>query len=263
MCALCPPGSSPTIRLDRRRLLGLLGGAGAAALLAGCDEGPPINLVAEETVEQLGLESWQRLRQESPVSRDADLQAALQSVGRRLLQSAGEDPRGWEMVVFAGPEVNAFALPGRKVGVFEGMFGVARDEHGLAAVVGHEIGHLQADHPAERMNVAVLKGMGLKLVGTALELGDVAYANEIAGLLGLGATFGVELPYSRNHELEADRLGVALMARAGFEPRAAVELWRRMEQTGNRGPAFLSTHPAPAARAKALEELLAAPPARR
>lgn len=257
MCALCPPGRFPTPHLDRRRMLGLLGGAGAAAFLTGCDDGPPISLVPEETVEKLGLESWQRLRQESPVSRDPDLQAALQAVARRLLQAAGEQPGSWEMLVFAGPEVNAFALPGRKVGVFEGMFQMARDEHGLAAVVGHEIGHLQADHPAERMNVAVLKGLGLKLVGTALELGDVAYANEIAGLLGLGATFGVELPYSRNHELEADRLGVALMAQAGFDPRAAVALWRRMEQQGSRGPGFLSTHPAPAARAKALEEMLA------
>ncbi|QQP89309.1 M48 family metallopeptidase [Skermanella sp. TT6] len=252
MCSCSPP-------LNRRRMLGLLAGVAAAPLVAGCDEigGFPIRLVSDETVRQLGVESWQRIRAQTPVSQARDLQQALQAVGRRLLQAAGEDPARWEMVVFARDEPNAFALPGGKIGVFEGMFRVAANEHQLAAVIGHEIGHNQAEHSQERLSVAAAKQLGLRLVSAALQIGDVAYANEIAALLGVGVEFGLELPYSRRQELEADELGLLTMARARFDPREAVELWRRMERVGGRtAPAFISTHPAPRARIEALEQIL-------
>ncbi|HET6522230.1 MAG TPA: M48 family metallopeptidase, partial [Geminicoccaceae bacterium] len=232
MCLCRPPGRDHgrgrEIPVGRRRVLGLLAGAAVAPLLAGCDEqdGFPIRLVSDETVRQLGLETWQRLRAEMPASADDGLQRALQRTGRRLLDAAGEDPARWEMVVFAAPEVNAFVLPGGKMGVFEGMFRVAATADQLAAVIGHEIGHHQAEHAAERLSVAAAKHWGLRLVSAALQLGDVAYANEIAALLGLGAEFGLLLPYSRRQELEADRLGLFTMARAGFDPPAAIELWR-------------------------------------
>jgi predicted Zn-dependent protease len=241
--------------IARRRVLGLLAGFTCAPLIAGCDE-LPVDLVSEETVGKLGLESWERIRRQVPASRDAALQGALKRVGGRLLAAAGEDPARWETLVFAGPEVNAFALPGGKIGVFEGMFRVARNADQLAAVVGHEIGHNQAEHGQERLNVQALKDMGLRLVSFALQVGDVQYANEIAGLLGLGAEFGVVLPYSRRQELEADRLGLVTMAKAGFDPRSAVDLWRRMEAVTGRGPDFLSTHPAPRARIEAIEAML-------
>lgn len=240
-------------------MLGLLAGAAAAPLLGGCDEGDgfPIQLVSDETVRQLGLESWQRIRAQTPVSRDRDLQQTLRLVGDRLLTAAGEDTARWEMLVFAGPEVNAFALPGGKIGVFEGMFRVAAEADQLAAVIGHEIGHIQAEHSQERLSAFAAKQFGLQLVSVALQLGDVRYANEIAALLGAGVEFGLVLPYSRRQELEADRLGLFGMAQARFDPRAAVELWQRMDRfAGQRAPAFLSTHPAPQARIEALERLL-------
>ncbi len=239
-------------------MLGLLIAA-AAAPLAGCDEqeGFPIQLVSDETVQQMGLETWQRLRGEMPASGDRELQQTLQDTGHRLLAAAGEEPAQWEMVVFAAPEVNAFVLPGRKIGVFEGMFQAAATTDQLAAVIGHEIGHHQAEHAQERLSAAAAKQWGLRLVSAALQLGDVQYANEIAALLGVGAEFGLLLPYSRRQELEADRLGVFTMAQAGFDPRAAIELWQRMDQLGGqRLPAFVSTHPEPEARIEALEEVL-------
>lgn len=245
--------------LSRRRMLGLLGGAAAAPWLGGCDDGLPLpfDLVSDETVRQLGLESWQRIRAQAAVSPDPTLHNALQAVGRRLLAAVDENPADWEMLVFAGPEINAFALPGGKIGVYEGMFRIAANPGQLAAVVGHEIGHNQAEHSQERLNIAAVKQFGLQLVSAALELGDIQYANEIAALLGVGVEFGLALPYSRRQELEADRLGLVMMAAAGFDPTEAVALWRRMGQVsdGNR-IAFLSTHPAPAARATALEDLL-------
>ena len=163
----------------------------------------------------------------------------------------------WEAVVFASPQVNAFALPGNKIGVFEGMFQVAGDEDHLAAIVGHEIGHLGADHAQERMNAQVAKQLGLRAITLILDIGQVEYAREIAAALGLGIEYGLILPYSRDQELEADRLGLELMAQADFQPEAAVILWQRMEAvTRGRPPEFLATHPAPQSRIEAIEALL-------
>jgi predicted Zn-dependent protease len=246
-------------RIDRRTMLSLLGNALAAPMLAGCDEGDgfPIHLVSDETVRRMGLESWQRIREKTPVSHNRELTQVLHKVGSRLLTATGEPPERWEMVVFASPEVNAFALPGGKIGVFEGMFRVVANADQLAAVVGHEIGHNQAEHSHERLSAAAAKQLGLKLVSVALQLGDIRYANEIAALLGVGVEFGLELPYSRRQELEADRLGLFTMAKARFDPRQAVDLWRRMDRiAAQRVPAFLSTHPAPEARIAAIEKLL-------
>lgn len=251
MCSRCP---SPS----RRHFLALA--AAAAALpLAGCDENGdwPVDLVDDATVREMGLASWTRLREQVPLSGEAAYQEALATIGGRLLRGLGEDPANWEMRVFQGEEINAFALPGNKIGVFEGMVRFAGDESQLAAVVGHEIGHHLADHSQERMNAAVLKDFGLDAIEFFLNIGDVAYAREIAAIMGLGVEVGLTLPYSREHEIEADRLGVDLMRDAGYDPRAAVALWRRMAQRGTDPFAFLSTHPAPAARADALERLIA------
>ncbi len=242
--------------LDRRRVLGLLSGAAAMPFLGGCDE-IPVQLVSDETVRQLGLESWERLRARTAVSRVPEYHAVLQRVGERLLATAGAPRKDWEMVVFAGDEVNAFALPGGKIGVYEGMFQLAANTDQLAAVIGHEIGHNAAEHSQERLSAAAAKQWGLRLISTALQMGDVAYANEIAALLGLGVEFGLVLPYSRGQELEADALGLKMMAQAGFDPREAAALWRRMDALqADRAPAFLSTHPAPTARIEAIEAML-------
>ena len=241
--------------LSRRGLL-RLGGAGGLALTAGCDD-PPIDLVSDETVQAMGLEAWQQMRADTRPTDDVELQAALDRVAARLLQSAGEQPAEWEAVVFASPQINAFALPGNKIGVYEGMFDVIGSEHQLAAIVGHEIGHLGAEHSQERMNAQVAKQLGLRVLALVLDLGQVEYAGEIAAALGLGIEYGLILPYSRDQELEADRLGLELMAQAGFRPEEAVTLWQRMDAaTGQRAPEFLATHPAPESRIEAIEAML-------
>ena len=229
----------------------------AGLALAGCDRLLPFDLVSDDQVEAMGLQAWDQLRAERPPSDAPALQRELDRIAARLLAAAGGRPEDWEAVVFDGPEVNAFALPGNKIGVFEGMFDVAGSADQLAAVVGHEIGHLAAEHSKERMTAQVVKDLGLRIVYLILRLGDVQYAADIAAALGLGAEYGLVLPYSRGHELEADRLGLELMAEAGYDPAAAVELWRRMEAAAGEGPpGFLSTHPTPAARIEALEEML-------
>lgn len=231
--------------------------ATALPLLSGCGEEFPFDLVSDETVRAMGLQAWEEIRSKSPAPSDPDLQAALERVSTRLLSAAGERPGDWEVAVFARPEVNAFALPGKKIGIFEGMFRVVDSADQLAAVVGHEIGHLQADHAQERMNAQVAKQWGLRLVALLLQIGDIEYAAEIAAALGLGVEYGLVLPYSRRQELEADRLGLVTMAAARFDPREAVDLWQRMEAvSGPRVPEFLATHPTPRSRIEAIEAML-------
>jgi predicted Zn-dependent protease len=205
----------------------------------------------------MGVQSWEDLRRQVPTTSSPELQAALDEVTAQLLVAAGEAPGDWEAVVFANPDVNAFALPGNKIGVFEGMFGVVENADQLAAVVGHEIGHLQALHGEERVNAQVLRDLGLRLVALILQFAAVEYSADIAAALGLGVEYGLVRPYSRGQELEADRLGLELMAAAGFDPVEAVTLWRRMDAaTGRRLPEFLATHPAPEARIEAIEAML-------
>jgi predicted Zn-dependent protease len=228
----------------------------APLLLAGCDW-IPFRLVPDASVEEMGVASWESLRSEIPPSGRPELQTALDQVATQLLIAAGEAPAEWEAVVFASPDVNAFALPGNKIGVFEGLFGVVENQGQLAAVVGHEIGHLQADHGAERVNAQAVRDLGLRVVGLILQFAEVEYSADIAAALGLGVEYGLVRPYTRGHELEADRLGLELMANAGFDPAEAVELWRRMDAaTGSRMPGFLATHPAPEARIEAIEAML-------
>lgn len=254
-----PAGAALSARcgscISRRGLL-RLGGVGACALTAGCDD-PPIDLVSDETVEAMGLEAWQQMQAETRPTDADELQATLDRVATRLLRSAGEQPGQWEAVVFASPQINAFALPGNKIGIYEGMFDVIASEDQLAAIVGHEIGHLGADHAQERMNAQVAKQLGLRVIALVLDLRQVEYAREIAAALGLGIEYGLILPYSRDQELEADRLGLELMAQAGFRPEEAVTLWQRMgAATDRRAPEFLATHPAPDSRIEAIEEML-------
>jgi predicted Zn-dependent protease len=235
----------------------------SGVLAAGCagsdDTGLGIDLVSEEQVQQMGVESWQRIRSETPASDDQEAQQVAQRVSGDLLQAVGADPADWEVVVFQSEEANAFALPGGKIGIYEGMFEAVQNDAQLAAVVGHEIGHLQADHPRERINSEVATQGVVQLVSAALQVGNVGYANAIAGALGAGAQYGVLLPYSRNQELEADRVGLQLMAQAGYDPREALAFWQEMQQQGGgEPPAFLSTHPAAGDRIGQLEELMPA-----
>jgi predicted Zn-dependent protease len=237
-------------------VLTLLGAALAGPALGGCDQIASL-VVSDEDVERLGLQAWAALASEKPVSGNTAARRVARDVSARLLEVAGERPGDWEVEVFADPTANAFVLPGRKIGIFEGMLGPARDEGGLAAVIGHEIGHLEAGHPGERITGEIARQIGVQAIAYVLEINDVAFSREIAGLLGIGAEFGLVRPYGRRQELEADRLGLFMMAEAGFDPRDAAALWQRMAALDTGGPpALLSTHPAPENRIEAIEALI-------
>jgi predicted Zn-dependent protease len=245
-------GLPPTPRRAACGALGLL--LAAAASLGGCGSGATglgLDLVPQGQVAEAGQQAWQQIRSETPASSNQQYQATADRVSRRVLEAAGLDPKEWEVVVFADPQANAFALPGKKIGVYEGMFKVAQNDAQLAAVIGHEIGHVEAGHPEERMSTEAATQLGVNLASTVLGGGNNQL---VAGLLGAGAQYGIGLPFSRNQELEADRLGLKYMAQAGYDPREAVELWKRMESAGGaQPPTFLSTHPAPGQRIEQLQ----------
>ncbi len=240
----------------RRRALAAL--ALTAPLLAGCDADRwIINLVPESQVLAMSLATWQQVRATTPASKDERRQGIVRDIATRLLRANGHDPSRWQVELFASPQVNAFALPGGRIGVFEGMFRVAENRDQLAAVIGHEVGHVVARHGQSRMNAEAMRQLGLRVINIALGISNVRYANEIAAVLGAGTEFGLLLPYSRNQELQADQFGLFAMARAGFAPDQAPALWRRMDaMVPQRGPTFLATHPAPATRIQELEAMV-------
>lgn len=245
MCTTC---------LSRRAFL-----TGAAVLplgAAGCDRLPL--LVSEAEAAEMGRRAWADIRAKTAGSRDATARETVARIATRLLRASGQDPARWEVGVFAGDTVNAFALPGNKIGVYEGMIRLAASEAELAAVIGHEIGHLDADHPRERMSAQKAGTGAMRIVAWLLNLGEIEYAEEIAGALGVGIEFGVLRPYGRDQETEADLLGVELMAAAGYDPRGAIALWTRMAERPGRGIEILSTHPAPRSRIEVLEAAIAA-----
>lgn len=222
--------------------------------LAACAQGATglgVNLVDQAQVDQEGVHAWQQLQAETPASPDGQMQARARSVADRVLRGAGENPAQWEVEVFKSDELNAFALPGNKIGVFEGMMRLADSDNELAAVLGHEVGHNKAHHAAQRLSTETATQMGVQVLSAVLGGADPQMT---AALLGAGAQYGIALPYSRNQELQADQLGLHYMARAGYDPHGALNLWRKMAQSaGAAPPTFLSTHPATADRIQGLE----------
>jgi predicted Zn-dependent protease len=161
--------------------------------------------------------------------------------------------------VFESKEANAFCLPGGKVGVYTGLLPVTRDEAGLAAVIGHEVAHAVAQHGAERMSQEMVRQTGGELLATGLSNSDPQTQALVATVYGLGTQLGAILPYSRLHESEADQMGLLYMARAGFDPEAAVGFWQRFAEFNRQAggaatPTFLRTHPLDETRIRQLRE---------
>ncbi|MFO1477738.1 MAG: M48 family metallopeptidase [Verrucomicrobiota bacterium] len=236
-------------------------------LVAGCNTVPvtgrsQLNLMPASEETQLGVTSFDKLKKETPVSKDPAANALVQKVGKRIAKVAGPDmPNAqWEFVVFESKEANAFCLPGGKVGVYTGILPITKDEAGLATVLGHEVAHAVARHGGERMTEAMIVQFGASAIGASLSSSDPRMQQAALLAYGAGTQVGVQLPHSRSQESEADHIGLIYMARAGYDPKAAVAFWERFAQynsaQGNGGPAFLRTHPTDAARIQQLKAWL-------
>lgn len=240
------------------------GTAGVALALGACDAQQmgsfTASLVSPQEEARMGEMAFAQIKQQTPRVGNAAQQRRVQAIAARIIPVSGSiiPVRRWEVVVFDSDEVNAFALPGGKIGVFRGILKLAgNDDAQIATVIGHEVGHVTARHAAQRIGAAQLTGMVQQAAALGLELGGVAGGEQIAGALGLGAQFGVLMPFSRAQELEADRLGVFSMAKAGYDPRQALRFWQKMARLGGgKPPELLSTHPADAKRIAQIEALL-------
>lgn len=221
----------------------------------GCSSAPytgrsQVILVSEGQEIALGDDAYKHALRDSVITRSPDAERIVRKVGERIAAVANKPEYKWEFTVINDPEmVNAFAVPGGKVAAYTGIFGPARDEAGLAVVLGHEVAHALARHPAERMSQGLLLQLGGVGLGVALGK-NPAMANQVLQAYGIASGVGVALPFGRSQETEADRIGLILMAKAGYDPRVAVDLWQRMESSekkdgakGGRPPEFLSTHP--------------------
>jgi predicted Zn-dependent protease len=216
--------------------------------------------MSTEQEQALGLQSYQDVLSQSEVVTSGPEREQVERVARRLARAVGEAGAGfsWQVALIRSPQINAFCLPGGKIAVFTGILPVAKNEAGLAAVMGHEMAHAIARHGSQRLlrtNLAQTVMMGAQFSFSDL---DWNQRRMVIAALGAGAQYGVLLPFSRNHETEADEMGLLYMARAGFDPSEAVSFWERMQTAGGgaQQPEFTSTHPSGETRIAHLRALM-------
>jgi predicted Zn-dependent protease len=214
-------------------------------------------LMPESQMAQMGLQSFEDTKKKTTVETDPKINAYVQCVLKPVLAAAGpvEGVDKWDIVVFREKEANAFALPGGHIGVYTGILKVAKTPAQLAAVVGHEVGHVIAKHGNERVSEAFGANLVLTAAGILAQRKSQNYGLLVAALGGPAMQFGVLLPHSRDQESEADLIGLDLMAKAGYDPHESIDLWKNMEASGGKQPPeFLSTHPSHGTRIKNLEK---------
>lgn len=227
-----------------------------AILLSGivaCSTSPTgrnqIKLFSSNTLNSMGNDTFSSFKSEQKISTKPIENEYVQCIADALIPHipTGTFDGEWEVVVFDDEQINAFALPGGKIGVYTGILKVAQTPDQLASVLGHEIGHVIAEHGNERMSIATLSNLGLQITNVGLKSAGVTNKNQALMMAGAGllAQYGVNLPFSRAHESESDLIGLQLMAKAGFDPHAAPKLWENMAAAANGKvpPEWQSTHP--------------------
>lgn len=226
---------------------------GTASLVAGCQHNPELGrsqfiLIPDSWLAYLSESSWQQIIQGAPLVRGTTANRMLEQVGTRVADVSGRTDLNWEFALLDNPTPNAFVLPGGKVAFHSGMLPLANNDAMVAAVMGHETGHVTARHAAERVS-QTLAAQGALLAAQLYFSGEMDRNTQrlIFAALGAGVTYGVLMPFSRQHEYEADQLGLRYMAEAGYDPREKADFWRSMMQASaarSRPYEFLSTHPA-------------------
>jgi predicted Zn-dependent protease len=223
-----------------------------------------LSLVSEGTLTAASQQQYQEFLSSHKVIRNTPESAMVQQVGERIrgaveqfLASRNQLDQlsgyQWEYNLVDSPEVNAWAMPGGKITFYSGILPITRDEAGMAAVMAHEVAHVIARHGSERMSQQLMTQMGGQALSAVLSSRPEASQALWMKVYGVGANLGVMLPYSRLQESEADHLGLIIMAMAGYDPHAAIEVWQRMAQQGGAGtPEFLSTHPSDQTRIREL-----------
>ena len=230
-------------------------------------------LVSEREIEIESEKAWEQMLAQNPRSRDLTKRALVRCVAKNIIKQLDEPYRSssWEIELFENPGVNAFAMPGGKLGVFSGLFEVAAGQDELATVIGHEIAHVTKKHSYERakrdmrtqigatIGMAILMGnMASKQITSQAELNQINnQINTVNMMSQIMAEYGLNLPFSRSQEKDADKAGLLYMARAGFNPLKSLSLWKKMQDQGNRpNLEFVSSHPSDKKRINGLSSQL-------
>jgi metalloendopeptidase OMA1, mitochondrial len=217
--------------------------------------------LSSDQEEALGLQSYQEVLSQSKVLTSGREHDLVRKVASRLAPATGEAAKDfkWEVSVVDSDQANAFCLPGGKIVVYTGILPYTKTEAGLAAVMGHEMAHAVARHGSQRLLRSSLAQTLMMGASASLSLSDMDYRQRQAAMaaLGAGAQYGILLPFSREHESEADQMGLLYMARGGYDPREAVTFWQRMSEAGGRQPSeFASTHPSHETRIRDIQAFL-------
>ena len=232
---------------------------GSLAACCGCRSVPMTDrrqllLSTEGSEAQLGLTSYTSILKDEAETKNAHFKELVNRVGQRIAKVSGRTDFDWEFRTLASDQQNAFCLPGGKVAVYEGIMPVCQTEAGLAVVMSHEIGHALARHGGERMSQSKLVNGGKQAVAFVTRNQEAKRQELIAQAYGLGSQYGVLLPFSRKHELEADEIGLMLMSKAGYDPSEAPTFWTRFgaSNSSQQPMEYASTHPSNEHRASAL-----------
>ena len=233
---------------------------GVAGTAAGCESAAEFLAPSDSDLVPMAAEAWKETKAQTPISKDAKGNARLQAVGQKIASVAAIDNAQWEFVLFDSPEKNAFCLPGGKVGFYKGLLDFVDNDAQIAAVVGHEVGHVALRHAAKRMGQETLTSVliqgGGAILGSQVQMSSQALQGVMAAA-GAGAQVGVLLPFSRSNETDADRIGVDYMSRTGYDVKQAVRLWEKMGAASTDRPQeWMSTHPNPESRVADLKRYI-------
>ena len=260
--------TSATTRMSRLRwtliaAMLLSCGSSITLVMLGCQQVPMTNrkqvlLSSEESENAMGLTAYQEVLKSEPLTKNEKATEIVRRIGQRIAAVANRPDFEWEFNVIESETQNAFCLPGGKVAVYTGILPVCENEAGLAVVMSHEVAHAIARHGGERMTYETAKNAGKSALSYFMQKQDEQKQKIVLAAYGGGAQYGVILPFSRKHEMEADQIGIMLMAKAGYDPSEAPVFWERFggAKTGAAPMEWMSTHPSDAHRSAALRELL-------
>ncbi|MBR4923186.1 MAG: M48 family metallopeptidase [Bacteroidaceae bacterium] len=254
-----------------KKLTGLL--LSATLLLSSCGSVPvtgrkQVLLVSDSEVLTSSLTQYSDYMKTATTSTNANGKAMVTRVGKNIAAATEAYLKAngltaevqnftWEFNLVKDEQVNAFCMPGGKIVVYEGLLNLVTSDDELAVVIGHEVAHAVAKHSNERISQQLLTQYGAQILGQALSEKSASIQQIGTTVYGLGAQYGVTLPFSRKHESEADYMGLIFMTMAGYNPNTAITFWQKMSANGNTSvPEFMSTHPSDATRINDIKKYL-------
>ncbi|MBK8198604.1 MAG: M48 family metallopeptidase [Acidobacteria bacterium] len=262
--------NAPRVHLSRRGIIMGLAAGSVFPFVTGCATNAATGdsqllLFGDAEVASMAATAWTDMKTQTPQTSNSKLKSRVLNVWDRTVKGAVAQGHinpndNWDVAVFDTDDVNAFVMPGNRVGVYRGITELTENDDQLSSVLGHETGHVVGKHAAERLSVSTAAQVGLMAGQIAVASSETLskYGTTIGALGGAAVQFGVVLPYSRKHELQADKLGVDYMHNAGYDVKQSVRLWELMDaqSKGQRPPEFMSTHPDPVRRAEELRNYI-------